>query len=208
MWSPAEYANLEGMSATKTATLTRTAKRPWRLSAGARKLTLTVHIVSAIGWIGVDFVLFVFALTGLLSDDPTTLATCYRAIDMFAVVLLLPLGLLSLATGLLLGWGTKYGIFRYHWVLWKLILNTVLTSLVLVLLRPGVAEAADAVDGPAATLQDRLAEVQAQSNLIFPPTVSITALTFATVLAVYKPWGRTAYGRRRLDEERRTVGVD
>jgi hypothetical protein len=191
------------MSATKTATLTRRARRPWRLSAGARKLTLTIHIITAIGWIGVDFVLFVFALTGMLSDDPTTLATCYRAIDMFAVVLLLPLGLLSLATGLLLGSGSKYGIFRYHWVLWKLILNTVLTTLVLVLLRPGVAEAADAVDGPTATLSDRLA--QSQSNLIFPPTVSITALTFATVLAVYKPWGRTKYGRRRLEEERRRV---
>jgi Predicted integral membrane protein (DUF2269) len=192
------------MSATKTATRTQPAQRPWRLSTGARKLTLTIHIITAIGWIGVDFVLFVFALTGMLSDDPITLATCYRAIDMFAVVLLLPLGLLSLATGLLLGWGTKYGIFRYHWVLWKLILNTVLTTLVLVLLRPGVAEAADAVDGPTATLPDRLSE--AQSNLIFPPTVSITALTFATVLAVYKPWGRTKHGRRRRDEER--VRVD
>jgi hypothetical protein len=194
------------MSATKTAASTRRAGRPWRLSTGARKLTLTIHIITAIGWIGVDFVLFVFALTGMLTDDPTTLATCYLAIDMFAVVLLLPLGLLSLATGLLLGWGTKYGIFRYHWVLWKLILNTVLTTLVLVLLRPGVADAADAVDGPTATLPDRLSE--AQSNLIFPPTVSITALTFATVLAVYKPWGRTKYGRRRLEAERRPTRVD
>jgi hypothetical protein len=35
--------------------------------------------------------------------------------------------------------------------------------------------------------------------------VSITVLTFATVLAVYKPWGRTGYGRRRLEEERRAV---
>jgi hypothetical protein len=191
------------MSVTKTATRTRPAKRPWRLSAGARKLTLTVHVISAVGWIGVDFVLFVFALTGLLSDDPVTLATCYRAIDLFAVVLLLPLGLLSLASGLLLGWGSKYGIFRYHWVLWKLILNLVLTTLVLVLLRPAVSDAAAAVDGPTATLGERLSE--AQSNLIFPPTVSITALTFATVLAVYKPWGRTAYGRRRLKEERRQM---
>jgi len=77
----------------------------------------------------------------------------------------------------------------------------VLTTLVVVLLRPAVSDAADAVAGPTATLNDRLD--QAQSNLIFPPTVSITALTLATVLAVYKPWGRTKYGRRRLEEERR-----
>jgi len=197
-----EYANLEGMNAPRSATATGTQpRRPWRLSASARKLTLTIHIITALGWIGVDFVLFVFAVTGMTSDDPTTLAMCYRAIDLFAVVLLLPLGLLSLASGLLLGWGSKYGILRYRWVFWKLVLNLVLTTLVVVLLRPAVSDAADAVAGPTATLNDRLD--QAQSNLIFPPTVSITALTIATVLAVYKPWGRTKYGRRRLEEERR-----
>ena len=190
------------MNAPRSATATGTQpRRPWRLSASARKLTLTIHIITALGWIGVDFVLFVFAVTGMTSDDPTTLAMCYRAIDLFAVVLLLPLGLLSLASGLLLGWGSKYGSLRYRWVFWKLVLNLVLTTLVVVLLRPAVSDAADAVAGPTATLNDRLD--QAQSNLIFPPTVSITALTLATVLAVYKPWGRTKYGRRRLEEERR-----
>ncbi|HEU0286112.1 MAG TPA: DUF2269 family protein [Nocardioidaceae bacterium] len=190
------------MNAPRSATATGTQpRRPWRLSASARKLTLTIHIITALGWIGVDFVLLVFAVTGMTSDDPTTLAMCYRAIDLFAVVLLLPLGLLSLASGLLLGWGSKYGILRYRWVFWKLVLNLVLTTLVVVLLRPAVSDAADAVSGPTATLNDRLD--QAQSNLIFPPTVSITALTLATVLAVYKPWGRTKYGRRRLEEERR-----
>jgi Predicted integral membrane protein (DUF2269) len=190
------------MNAARTVSPTRpTTRRPWRLSASARKLTLTIHIISAIGWIGVDFVLFVFAFTGLTSDDPSTIAICYQAIEMFAVVLLVPLGLLSLATGLLLGWGSKYGILRYHWVLWKLILNLVLTTLVVVLLRPGVNEAADLVTESPGTIPDQLE--QARANLIFPPTVSITVLTFATVLAVYKPWGRTKYGRRRLEEERR-----
>jgi hypothetical protein len=192
------------MNAARTVSPTRpTTRRPWRLSASARKLTLTIHIISAIGWIGVDFVLFVFAFTGLTSDDPSTIAICYQAIEMFAVVLLVPLGLLSLATGLLLGWGSKYGILRYHWVLWKLILNLVLTTLVVVLLRPGVNEAADLVTESPGTIPDQLE--QARANLIFPPTVSITVLTFATVLAVYKPWGRTKYGRRRLEEERRAV---
>jgi Predicted integral membrane protein (DUF2269) len=194
------------MNAARTVTATRPATRPWRLSASARKLTLTIHIISAIGWIGVDFVLFVFAFTGLTSDDPSTIATCYLAIEMFAVVLLVPLGVLSLATGLLLGWGSKYGILRYHWVLWKLVLNLVLTTLVVILLRPGVSEAADLVAASPNTISDELD--QARANLIFPPTVSITALTIATVLAVYKPWGRTRYGQRRLEMERRRVRGD
>lgn len=190
------------MNTAKTATRSATG-RPWRLSASARKLTLTIHIIAAIGWLGVDLVLFVFALTGLTSDDPTTIALSYQAIEMFAVVLLVPLGLISLATGLLLGWGSKYGVLRYHWVLWKLILNVVLTTLVIFALRPGINEAAERAAGPSETLADRLD--QSRVDMIFPPTVSITALTIATVLAVYKPWGRTKYGQRRLEAERRQV---
>lgn len=192
---------------TRTATQTGTAtRRPWRLSASARKLTLTVHIITAIGWIGVDFVLFVFAFRGLTTDDAETLRICYQAVEMFAVVLLVPLGLLSLASGLLLGWGSKYGILRYRWVFWKLVLNLVLTTLVIVALRPGVSEAADLVSGTPDLTSAELD--QARSNLIFPPVVSITALSFATVLAVYKPWGRTKYGQRRLETERRRVRGD
>ena len=190
---------------TPTAALTgaSAARRPWRLSAPARKLTLTVHIITAIGWIGVDFVLFVFSFRGITTDNPETLRLCYQAIEMFAIVLLLPLGLLSLASGLLLGWGTKYGILRYRWVFWKLVLNLVLTTLVIIALRPGVAEAADLVSGTPDLNSPELD--QARSNLLFPPVVSISALTFATVLAVYKPWGRTKYGQRRLEAERQAV---
>lgn len=192
------------MNTARTATSTGApARRAWRLSASTRKLTLTVHIITALGWMGVDFVLFVFALRGMTSDDPSTVAICYQAVEMFAVVLLVPLGLLSLASGLLLGWGSKYGILRYRWVFWKLVLNLVLTTLVIFLLRPGVSEAADLVSGTPDLTSSELD--QARSNLIFPPVVSITALSFATVLAVYKPWGRTKYGRRRLEAERRAV---
>jgi hypothetical protein len=34
------------------------------------------------------------------------------------------------------------------------------------------------------------------STLFFPPAVSLSTLTFATVLAVFKPWGRVRSSRR------------
>ena len=159
--------------------------RTWRLGARTRKGILVVHIVSAGAWIGIDVVMGVVIFTALRGDDATR-ALCYRALELFAVWPLLTTGLVCLASGVVLGLGTKWGLIRYWWVAIKLVLNILLCALVLVALRPGVTEAAEQgrrfAAGEAASL--------AVGDLIFPPIVSTTALLIAVVLAVFKPWGR------------------
>src|ERR687886_1115414 len=158
--------------------------RPWRLGARTRKGVLVVHIVSAGVWIGIDVVMAVFIFTALLTDDDTK-ALCFLALELFAVWPLLTTGLICLASGVVLGLGTKYGLVRYWWVAIKLVLNIVLSALVLIALRPEVSRAAEqgwrfAAGEPASLVV---------GNLIFPPIVSPTALLIAVVLAVFKPWG-------------------
>jgi hypothetical protein len=52
----------------------------------------------------------------------------YRALAAFVVWPMLAAGLACLATGLVLGAGTKWGLVRYWWVAVKLVLNLVLCS--------------------------------------------------------------------------------
>ena len=160
--------------------------RPWRLGARTRKGVLVVHIVSAGAWIGIDVVMAVLVFTALLTGSEGTRALCYRALELFAVWPLFTTGLVSLASGVVLGLGSKWGLVRYWWVAIKLALNILLTVLVVVALRPEVIEMAEQgrrfVAGEAASL--------AVGDLIFPPIVSPTLLLVATVLVVFKPWGR------------------
>lgn len=161
-----------------------------------RKFVLLAHILSAVSWIGVDLVMGVLSFRGLTTDDPQTLATAYGGLALFCVPLLLTLGLLTLTTGVVLGLGTRFGLARYWWVVTKLVITVVLCVLVLVLLRPTLAEAGTQtalVDG---TLPERLTDVR--RDMIFPPIVSTSALLFASWLSVYKPWGVTPRGRRFL----------
>ncbi|HWS79870.1 MAG TPA: hypothetical protein VN178_02510 [Rubrobacter sp.] len=163
-----------------------------------RKGVLVVHIVSAGAWIGIDVVMGVLIFTALLSADDNTRALCYRALELFAVWPLLTTGLVCLASGVVLGLGTKWGLVRYWWVAIKLALNILLTALVLVALRPGVMEAAEQgrrfASGEPASL--------AVGDLIFPPVVSPTALLIAFVLAVFKPWGRIRKRPAPREDER------
>jgi uncharacterized membrane protein len=173
-----------------TATQTRrpqpARRAPFRLRGRTRKTVLILHILSVGSWVGVDVIVAVLVLTGWLSSDPSVRGLAYQALGTFVGWPMLVSALVSLVTGVLLGLGSKYGLVRYWWVAVKLVLNLVLCTLILIALQPGLGEVAQygrALVAGTATERD-------MSDLFFPPIVSLSALTFATILSVAKPWGR------------------
>jgi hypothetical protein len=156
------------------------------LSRRWRKATLILHIVAGGSWIGIDVMVAVLVWTGWFGSDADVRGLAYRALAAFAVWPMLTSGLVCLVTGLLLGLGTRWGLLRYWWVAVKLVLNLVLCTLILVALEPGMA----VVGAYGRELAGGAVAPDEVSSLFFPPAVSLTALTFATVLSVVKPWGR------------------
>jgi hypothetical protein len=110
----------------------------------------------------------------------------YRALATFVVWPMLVSGLVCLATGLILGLITRWGLLRYWWVVVKLVLNLVLCTLILVVLQPGMSQ----IDAYGRELLTGNPDPAGVSTLFFPPAVSLSTLTLATILAVVKPWGR------------------
>jgi hypothetical protein len=151
-----------------------------------RRAVLVLHIIAAGAWIGIDVMVAVLVWAGRFGADAEVRGLAYRALAAFAVWPMLVSGLLCLATGLVLGLGTKWGLLRYWWVAVKLVLNLVLCTLIVVALAPDMDDVARYGRG----LAEGTEAPSAVSSLFFPPAVSLTALTVATVLAVVKPWGR------------------
>jgi hypothetical protein len=161
-------------------------KRRLRLGPRTRKGMLVVHIASAGTWLGLDVAMAVVIFTAVFNHDTGTRALCYRALQLFAVTPLFAAGIICLATGVVLGLGSRYGLVRYWWVVMKLALNIMLTGLVPLALRPGLSGLSE--------LGRELAAghlvTTSVGNMIYPPIVSPAALLVALVLAVFKPWGR------------------
>jgi hypothetical protein len=182
------------VSATTTIARSRSG---WRLSPGLRKATLVLHIVCGVGWMGADVVLFILLFRGMTTDDGSVAASCYIAVSEFVPIAVPPLSVGVLLTGLLLGWGSKWGVLRYWWVVVKLVLSSIMVVLVFTSLIPGVndlgspdaAMSADAV-------RDSLGS--APSQMMFPPVVSFLMLGTSAVLSIYKPWRRTPWTRRQV----------
>jgi hypothetical protein len=121
---------------------TATIRARRRLSGRTRKAFLVLHVVSGAAWFGIDLALGILVVTALLVDDPRTAGVAVQAVRLFAIWPMLAASLLCLAAGVVLGLGGKYGLIRFWWVAVKLVLNVLMSTLIVVSLRPGVDEAA------------------------------------------------------------------
>ena len=159
--------------------------RGMRLPPRWRKFVLTVHVITAVGWLGVDLVLLTFGVSGLAGADPELV---YPAQSYIGRMLFTPLSALVWLIGVVNAILTPWGLFRHWWVVVKLLVTTLMLGLVVFLLYPSLAEAGSmAAELPR---RDRI-------NMVVAPSVSTSLLIFATVLSTYKPWGRTRLNQRQ-----------
>lgn len=173
------------MTATATATRNRQRTRPGppRLPRNARRFLLTAHVVTSVGWLGVAYALLVMALSAQAATDPGTRAATYTLMLSFDDAAMLPLGLAALVTGVILGVGSHWGLIRHWWVAAKLVLNVAVLVVPMLTRHPALV---DAVDTARAGLLTDPAQQVLDGSI-----ASVVVLTVATVLSVYKPWGRT-----------------
>jgi hypothetical protein len=177
-------------------TTTKQALSAWRLNPGTRKTVLVLHIISGIGWMGIDFALLALLLTARTTSDATLAVSSFNAIRIIVPATVPALSLSILVTGLFLGLGTPWGLFRYWWVFVKLILSLIMTVLVFVALVPGVNEITglDLTTTSADAVRTSLGPIA--EGLLFPPIVSFLMLGTATILSVFKPWKFTPWSRK------------
>ena len=173
------------------------------MTPGVRKLALTVHIMTSIGWFGAVAGFLALAVAGLTSQDAQVVRGAYLAMDLITWFVIVPFCLASLLTGLVQSLGTPWGLFRHYWVLAKLIL-TVLSTLILLLHTQPISYMASIAAETTLSSAD-LRELRIQ--LVVDAGAALLVLLVATILAVYKPRGRTRYGRRRQQEQRTVLAT-
>ncbi|WP_346660091.1 DUF2269 domain-containing protein [Streptomyces sp. WMMB303] len=168
-----------------------------QLSRRARRGTLALHVCSSAGWLGMTLCLLALGLTAALTGSGPAAEASYRSMKVFADWLLAPLALVTLASGVLLSVGTRWGLARYWWVWIKfwLTLAATLASVLLFRVRIDSTVADVAAGRPILPYE-----------LVIPPLVSLSAYTFMTVISVLKPWGPTKRGRRGAPARRRPAG--
>lgn len=161
-----------------------------------RKFALITHITFSVGWLGAVAGFLALAIAGLTSHDAQRVRAAYLAMELTAWYVIVPLAFASLLTGIVQSLGTAWGLFRHYWVLAKLLL-TVFATIILLLKMKLIGYVA----GAAARTTLSGADLRAlRIELVVHAAGGLLVLLAVTTLSVFKPWGMTAYGRRKVPQ--------
>lgn len=172
-----------------------------QLRPRTRKLALTLHVGFSVSWLGLAMSMTVLSGVGLLAVDGELQRDAYRMMHIFDLALVIPLVILSILTGLLVSLGTKWGLIRHWWVLTKFTISMTILAVAAFFENFWVRGLAERLS------TDPSAEPAQTGVQLFVCMATFSLLLWtATVLSVYKPWGRTRWGRRALQRstQRRT----
>ena len=128
----------------------------------------------SVGLLGDSAGFLAVAIRAARTDDPALAVELVKVLNMFSLVFGIPLSVGAILSGLALGLGSKWGVFRYPWVAAKLAL------IVSVMIVGGF------VIGPAQDVM--LAGTRDTSQqLIAAASYDVLALSLATGLSIFKP---------------------
>jgi ABC-type anion transport system duplicated permease subunit len=122
----------------------------------------------------------------------------YLAMELVARFVIVPMAFASLLTGLVQSLGTPWGLFQHYWVLVKLLL-TVFATIVLLVKMELIGYAARLA---AETTLPRADLGAAGIQLMVHAAGGLLVLLVPMALSVYKPKGRTWYGRHKQPDQR------
>jgi hypothetical protein len=162
-----------------------------------RKIALVAHVASSVGWLGSVVAFFALAAAGLTRSEDSVVRGAYVACSVVTWWVIVPLAFASLASGVVQGLGTTWGLFRHWWVAIKLVLTVGATALLMLHTQPIDAVADAAAHGPLAAGDLRDMRVQ----LLVDAGAAIVVLLVNTALSIIKPRGVTRYGQRAMRRE-------
>lgn len=160
-----------------------------------RKFALTAHISSSVGWLGAVVGFIAHAVAGLTSQEDQIVRGAYLMMGLTGWFVLVPLSFASLITGIIQSLGTAWGLFRHYWVVAKLSI-TVFATVVLLIYTRTLDNLASAAAKPTFSSADFAGHHGGASPLIHA-SIALLLLILCVALSVYKPWGKTGYGRRK-----------
>ena len=138
-----------------------------------RHTVLTAHIMVSVGLLGDSAGFLAVAIRAAMAEEPTAVVELTGVLQMFAFMFGIPLSVGALVTGLALGLGTRWGVFRYPWVVTKLALVVSVMAVGALAINPAITMTLAGGDGT--------------PRLIAAAAYDVLALSLATGLSVFKP---------------------
>jgi len=161
------------------------------LEGHLRRLVLTAHTVCSVGWLGAVVAYLALAIGGLSHDGLEPARGAYVSMYAIALWVIVPASVAAILTGIAQAIGTEWGLFRHRWIVAKLAIGIPATIVLLVHLRD-VRRMAESATGPMLGVIDH---PTLRAHLVGHAGGAVVVLLALIAISIWKPWGRTRFGR-------------
>lgn len=143
-----------------------------KISVTQRKWLLTVHLLFSAIMLGDAVVFLILSLTAATAHDTAVLKACYASMQVLARTSVRASTIGAVVTGVLLSVLTRWGLFRFYWIIAKEALTIVAIAL-----------------GPFGMYFWTL-KAESSWQLWVGIMIQIVSLVAIFVISVFKPWGQ------------------
>jgi hypothetical protein len=178
-----------------------------RVSPSLYKFLLSAHIIASVGWLGLAVAKIVLEIAAVTTDSTAVSEALNIAITMLNLSFP-PAAISTIITGVLLSLGTKWGLIEHYWVVTKIVL-----TVAVIVTATQLGDRIIQLSNSAPT--EQMMDYGTILSILLLPAVLLLSLTLAhilmlgvaTVLSVYKPWGKTWIGQRKARRPRQEQAI-
>lgn len=167
-----------------------------QLKRRARKVWLTLHVGLSVGWLGISMAMATLAIAGATSDSHVVRHGSYVFMHLFDLAIVIPSVFVAIITGVVVSLGTPWGLVKHWWVLLKFLIA--LSLPIVATLESGWIQELEV------RTEDPAAEPGGLGLALVICMLCFAALLWtAVVLSIFKPGGKTRWGRRARRKRQR-----
>ncbi|WP_099159207.1 hypothetical protein [Virgibacillus ndiopensis] len=153
-----------------------------KLSITPRRWLITVHILFAAIMVGNMVTFLILSITVATTNDPQLMKSSYQIMHVLSKTSVKASTFGTIVTGILLSVLTKWGLFKFYWIIAK----EALTIVPFVLNMWGMYYwTSDAID-----MIQKSNNPMLQTELWTGIIIQLISLVLMFVLSVFKPWGK------------------
>jgi hypothetical protein len=153
------------------------------------------HVLFAGIWLGATLTAVTIIFGARDAMDAATLQGAY-AVAVNIGKLVIPFSsVLTLLTGILVCWLTSWGFFKYWSVVLQIIAWSAVFTIAITSLDPALETSRALAGANGLSARQNVEFIVASETALRLGITNVLIISFATFVAVIKPWGRTKWGR-------------
>ncbi|HKS56559.1 MAG TPA: hypothetical protein VJS12_14800 [Steroidobacteraceae bacterium] len=160
-------------------------------SPGLRRLILTAHIATSVGWLGAVIAYLALDIVATAGQDLASMRAAFFGMEAIIVHVILPLALASVLIGIVNALSAPWGLLQHYWVVVKLGLTFFAITILLLEVQNVGYMAEVAATG---------ADPRALPGSLPHSIGGLVVLVIVIILSVFKPRGLTRRGWRKQQE--------